>query len=52
MADGIMKRAIASSSNRVFRKDLKLCLEYAQELGIPAPGAALALEYLDKMVPP
>jgi 3-hydroxyisobutyrate dehydrogenase len=52
MADGILKRLIASSSNRVFRKDLKLCLEYAEELGIPTPGAKLALETLDKMVPP
>jgi 3-hydroxyisobutyrate dehydrogenase len=52
MADGIMKRAIAASSNRVFHKDLRLCLEYAKELGIPAPGAALALEYLDRIVPP
>jgi len=52
MADGIMKHAIAASSNRVFHKDLRLCLEYAKELGIPAPGAALALEYLDKIVPP
>jgi 3-hydroxyisobutyrate dehydrogenase-like beta-hydroxyacid dehydrogenase len=52
MADGILKGLIASSSNRVFRKDLRLCLEYAKELGIPAPGAALALEYLDSIVPP
>jgi 3-hydroxyisobutyrate dehydrogenase len=52
MADGLMKHAIAATSNRVFHKDLRLCLEYAKELGIPAPGAALALEYLDKIVPP
>jgi 3-hydroxyisobutyrate dehydrogenase-like beta-hydroxyacid dehydrogenase len=52
MADGVMKHAIAASSNRVFHKDLQLCLEYANELGIPAPGAALALEYLDNIVPP
>ena len=52
MADGIMKHAIAPTSNRVFHKDLRLCLEYARELGISAPGAALALEYLDRIVPP
>lgn len=52
MADGILKHMIAASSNRVFRKDLRLCLEYASELGLPAPGAALALEYLDRIVPP
>jgi 3-hydroxyisobutyrate dehydrogenase-like beta-hydroxyacid dehydrogenase len=52
MADGIFKHAIAPSSNRVFHKDLRLCLEYANELGIRSPGAALALEYLDRIVPP
>jgi 3-hydroxyisobutyrate dehydrogenase-like beta-hydroxyacid dehydrogenase len=52
MADGVMKHAIAATSNRVFHKDLRLCLEYAKELGIPAPGAQLALDYLDKIVPP
>jgi len=52
MADSIFRHAIAASSNRVFHKDLRLCLEYAKELGIPAPGAALALEYLDRIVPP
>ena len=52
MADGVMKRAIAATSNRVFYKDLQLCLEYAKELGIAAPGAELALRYLDKIVPP
>jgi 3-hydroxyisobutyrate dehydrogenase-like beta-hydroxyacid dehydrogenase len=52
MADSVMKHAIAATSNRVFHKDLRLCLEYAKELGVPAPGAALALEYLDKIVPP
>ena len=52
MADGIFKQLIASSSNRVFRKDLKLCLEYGEELGMKLPGAALALELLDKIVPP
>jgi 3-hydroxyisobutyrate dehydrogenase len=52
MADGIMKGMIAASSNRVFRKDLLLCLEYGRELGMNLPGAALALELLDKIVPP
>jgi 3-hydroxyisobutyrate dehydrogenase-like beta-hydroxyacid dehydrogenase len=52
MADGIFKGLIAPSSNRVFRKDLQLCIEYGRELGVPVPAAELALELLDRIVPP
>ena len=52
MADGIFKGLIAPSSNRVFRKDLQLCIEYGKELGIPTPAAELALALLDRIVPP
>jgi 2-hydroxy-3-oxopropionate reductase len=35
----------------VFYKDLQICLEYAHELGIAVPGAALAQQLLETIVP-
>ena len=51
MADKWSSRAFGSHSRKVFYKDLELGLKYANELGISAPGAALAQQMLDKIVP-
>jgi len=51
MADNWSSRAFGSHSRKVFYKDLELGLKYANELGITAPGAALAQQMLDKIVP-
>lgn len=51
MADQWSKRKLGPHAQQVFYKDLKLCLLYAHELGIPVPGAALAQQLLDRIVP-
>ena len=60
VGDGMAQSAIAERwsslkmaphSNPVFYKDLRLCLKFAHELGIPAPGAALAQQLLDEILP-
>jgi len=43
--------SLAPRANPVFFKDLEICLKFAHELGIPAPGAALTQQLLDEIVP-
>jgi 3-hydroxyisobutyrate dehydrogenase-like beta-hydroxyacid dehydrogenase len=51
MADNWSQLKIAPHSTGVFYKDLQVCLKFAHELGLPAPGAALAQQLLDTIVP-
>jgi 3-hydroxyisobutyrate dehydrogenase-like beta-hydroxyacid dehydrogenase len=51
IAEWWAKRVIRSSSRRVFYKDLQLVLEFGHELGLSLPGAALAQQMLDAMIP-
>ncbi|MES2536844.1 MAG: NAD(P)-dependent oxidoreductase [Pseudomonadota bacterium] len=51
MADQWSKRKLGPHAQKVFYKDLKLCLQYANELNISVPGAALAQQLLDRIVP-
>jgi 3-hydroxyisobutyrate dehydrogenase-like beta-hydroxyacid dehydrogenase len=39
------------SATPVFFKDLQICLKFAHELGLSVPGAALAQQLLDRIVP-
>jgi 3-hydroxyisobutyrate dehydrogenase-like beta-hydroxyacid dehydrogenase len=39
------------SAAPTFFKDLKICLKFAHELGLAVPGAALAQQLLDQIVP-
>jgi 3-hydroxyisobutyrate dehydrogenase-like beta-hydroxyacid dehydrogenase len=39
------------SATPVFFKDLKICLKFAHELGLSVPGAALAQQLLEQIVP-
>ena len=43
--------SLAPRATSVFFKDLELCLKFAHELGMPAPGAALTQQLLDHIVP-
>ena len=51
MADHWSDLAFGPHSRKVFYKDLQLGLKLANELGIPVPGAGLAQQMLDKIVP-
>ena len=51
MADNWSDLAFGPHSRKVFYKDLQLGLKLANELGISAPGAGLAQQMLDKIVP-
>ncbi len=51
IADRWSQLHLAPHANGVFYKDLQLCLKYARELGISVPGAALAQQLLDTIVP-
>jgi 2-hydroxy-3-oxopropionate reductase len=51
VADRWFKMKLGPHAQGVFYKDLKLCLEFAHELNISAPGAALAQQLLEKIVP-
>ncbi len=51
VADHWSDLAFGPHSRKVFYKDLHLGLKLAHELGIPAPGAGLAQQLLDKIVP-
>jgi 3-hydroxyisobutyrate dehydrogenase-like beta-hydroxyacid dehydrogenase len=42
---------LAPHANAVFYKDLQLCLKFSHELGLSAPGAALAQQLLNTIVP-
>ncbi len=39
------------SATPVFYKDLQICLKFAHELGLSVPGAALAQQLLERIVP-
>lgn len=51
MADQWSSLALGPHSREVFYKDLTLGLKLAKDLGISAPGAGLAQQMLDKIVP-
>jgi 3-hydroxyisobutyrate dehydrogenase-like beta-hydroxyacid dehydrogenase len=51
VADRWFKMKLGPHAQGVFYKDLKLCLEFAHELNVSAPGAALAQQLLEKIVP-
>ncbi|HXQ49848.1 MAG TPA: NAD(P)-dependent oxidoreductase [Stellaceae bacterium] len=51
VADRWFTMAMNPNAPKVFYKDLQLCLKFAHELGLSAPGAALAQQLLDRIVP-
>jgi 3-hydroxyisobutyrate dehydrogenase-like beta-hydroxyacid dehydrogenase len=51
VAERWFKLKLGPHAQRVFYKDLKLCLEFAHELGVSTPGAAIAQQLLDRIVP-
>ena len=51
VADRWFSMAMNTNARSVFYKDLQLCLKFAHELGLSAPGAALAQQLLDTIVP-
>jgi 3-hydroxyisobutyrate dehydrogenase-like beta-hydroxyacid dehydrogenase len=51
IADLWFKLKLGPHAQGVLYKDLKLCLEFADELNISTPGAALAQQLLPKIVP-
>jgi len=51
MAENWSQLKMAPHSTGVFFKDLQVCLKFAHELGMPAPGAALTQQLLDTIVP-
>jgi len=51
VADRWGQLRLAPHANGVFYKDLQLCLKFAKELGLSVPGAALAQQLLDSIVP-
>jgi 2-hydroxy-3-oxopropionate reductase len=51
VAERWFKLKLGPHAQGVFYKDLQLCLQFAHELNIPVPGAALAQQLLDKIVP-
>ncbi len=51
VAERWSKLKMAPQASEVFYKDLRLCLKLAHELGLPAPGAALAQQLLDEILP-
>jgi 2-hydroxy-3-oxopropionate reductase len=50
IAERWKKIAFGPTSQRVFYKDLQLCIEYGHELGISLPGAALTAQMIDTML--
>lgn len=51
IADRWFQLKLGSHAQQVFYKDLQLCLKYARDLGLSVPGAALAQQLIDKIVP-
>jgi 3-hydroxyisobutyrate dehydrogenase-like beta-hydroxyacid dehydrogenase len=51
VADDWFSVTLRPHSIPVFYKDLQLCLKFARELGIALPGAALAQQLIDDIVP-
>ena len=50
IAERWKKIAFGPTSQRVFYKDLQLCIEYGHELGLSLPGAALTAQMIDQML--
>ena len=51
MADNWFNMPLRASSREVFYKDLQIGLKFAHDLKLTAPGAALAQQMLDRIVP-
>ncbi|MGH7090637.1 MAG: NAD(P)-dependent oxidoreductase, partial [Stellaceae bacterium] len=51
VADGWFSGRMNANAVPVFYKDLQLCLKFARELGLSVPGAALAQQLVDQLVP-
>jgi 3-hydroxyisobutyrate dehydrogenase-like beta-hydroxyacid dehydrogenase len=51
IADNWFAMGLNPNSRNVFYKDLQLCLKFAHDLKLSAPGAALAQQFLDRIVP-
>ena len=50
VADRWSKRSLSAHTVAVLRKDLELCLKFADEIGVPAPMAALAHQLIERVV--
>lgn len=51
IADNWTTIAMPGSSRSALYKDLQLCLEFADDIGVSIPGAALAQQLIDHIVP-
>jgi 2-hydroxy-3-oxopropionate reductase len=51
VAERWFRLKLGAHARKIFYKDLKLCLDLANELNVPIPGAALAQQLLEKIVP-
>lgn len=51
IADRWFTMAMNKNAKTVFYKDLQLCIKFARELNLSVPGAALAQQLLDTIVP-
>jgi len=51
VAERWSKLKLGPHAQQVFYKDLKLCLKFAHDHNVPVPGAALAQQLLNKIVP-
>ena len=51
VADNWFSGRMNPNAPAVFYKDLQLCLKFAHELGLSAPGAALAQQLVETIVP-
>lgn len=51
IADNWTTIAMPGSSRSALYKDLQLCLEFAHDIGVSIPGAALAQQLIDHIVP-
>lgn len=52
IADGWFSGRMNPNAKDVFYKDLQLCLKFAHDLGLPVPGAALAQQLIEEIMPP
>ena len=51
VAERWFRLKLGAHARKIFYKDLKLCLDLAHELNVSIPGAALAQQLLEKIVP-
>jgi 3-hydroxyisobutyrate dehydrogenase-like beta-hydroxyacid dehydrogenase len=51
VAERWFKLKLGAHARRIFYKDLKLCLDFAHGLNVAVPGAAIAQQLLEKIVP-